>query len=138
VASEVVDAVDAPAEHVEAHRAHADVGQPGDLGVGMIVRDLRHPHPARAEARQHILQIGLVVRLERPRDDRAGLDAQRPGFGEIGFERKGRGHVALIRHDREAMVDDVTMAVEQAAPAVRHVSPSVPTHGIVRHEEARP
>jgi len=112
---DVVHAVDAASEHVEAHRAHTKFAELGDFGVGMVVRNLRDADPTGAEPRQDVHQIGLVVGLERARHHRTGDDAQRLDLSEIIFERKVRRRVALVRHDREAVIDDVAMAVEQPA-----------------------
>ena len=78
------------------------------------MRDLRHANPAHAELRQGVLQVGLVVGLERPGHHRARHHAERPGLREIGLQREVRRRVALVRDDREAMVDDMAVAVEQA------------------------
>ncbi len=112
---DVVDAVDPAAQHVEAHRTDAELAEPGDLGVGIIVGDLRDADPVRAELRQHVHQVGLVVGLERAGHDGAGDHAERLGHRQVFIERKVRRRVALVRHDRETMVDDVAMAVEQPA-----------------------
>jgi hypothetical protein len=91
----------------------------GDFGVGMVVRNLRDADPTGAEPRQDVHQIGLVVGLERARHHRTGDDAQRLDLSEIIFERKVRRRVALVRHDREAVIDDVAMAVEQPPRRLR-------------------
>src|SRR5207248_5338595 len=52
---------------------------------------------------------------DRARDDRTGHDAKSLGPRQVVLERKMRRRVALVRYDREAVVDDVKMAVEQPA-----------------------
>jgi hypothetical protein len=61
---DVIDAVDPAAEQIEAHGAHAERIEFGDLRVRAIVRDLRHADPAGTELRQDVHKVGLIVGLE--------------------------------------------------------------------------
>jgi hypothetical protein len=47
----------------------------------------------------------------RPERRNVGAEDQ----GEIGFERKGGRDITLVRNDRETVIDDVAVAVEQSA-----------------------
>jgi hypothetical protein len=67
----------------------------------------------RPEPRQDVHQIGLVVGLERARHHGAGDDAQWLGLRQIILEWKVRRRIALVGHDRETMIDDVAVTVEQ-------------------------
>jgi hypothetical protein len=111
---DVVDAVDLSSKQIEAHRAHAECGKRGDLRVGINARDLRHAGPTGAEFRQNVHQVALIVRLERAGHDGARHHAERPRPRQIVFEWEVQRRVAQVRHDRETMVDDVTMAVEHS------------------------
>src|SRR5262249_12525738 len=71
--------------------------------------------PAGAELAERVHQIGLIVGLERAGYHRTGGDAERLHLRQIILQREVRWRIALVGHDREAVIDDVAMAVEQAA-----------------------
>jgi hypothetical protein len=112
----VVHAVDLPAPHVEADRAHADAVEPDDLAVGHIGGELRHADPTHAQPGQGVDQVGLIVGLEGPGHDRAADDPQRLGERPVIGQRELGRRVALVGHDRKAAVDDMQVAVEQTTP----------------------
>ena len=53
--------------------------------------------------------------MKRTRHDGAAFNMQQRRAGAVHIERKRRRGVALIRDDRKTMVNDVAVAIEQAA-----------------------